>query len=65
MKSIGGLLPIDMLERIARPGTTLPKMKREDFHLLANDHVNECIKLSWSRLMNHWKISVKIENDVS
>ena len=54
VKSEGGLLPSDILHRIAANDRTLPGMRKEDYHLGKNETVAEAITRSWNRLVGLW-----------
>lgn len=49
----GGLLPADLLARIASPSPTLAGVTSEAYHL-SGQRLSEAINRSWSRLVAAW-----------
>ena len=54
IRTEGGLLPASLLERIARPGTTLPGLDTDSYHLAKGERFGEVINRSWLRLVGVW-----------
>lgn len=54
VRSEGGLLPIDFLERIARLDGDIDGLKAEQYHLLKHEKINEAINRAWDRLVGCW-----------
>ncbi len=54
IRTEGGLLPADLLQRIVS-GKDLPGLRPEDYHLAANERLNEAISRSWNRLLGVWQ----------
>lgn len=52
--SVGGLLPIPILERIATEIETLPGGRAEDYELLPGKRLREIINRSWNDLLGAW-----------
>ncbi|MFQ5744569.1 MAG: restriction endonuclease, partial [Acidobacteriota bacterium] len=50
----GGLLPSDLLERIAQGDKDLEGLAPDDFHLVKGERINEVITRSWNRLLGAW-----------
>jgi hypothetical protein len=53
VKTEGGLLPADLLQRIA-DGRDLPGLRAEDYHLLPGERLNEAINRAWNRCLGAW-----------
>jgi hypothetical protein len=53
--SEGGLLPPDLLERIASLDKTVPGLVPADYHLDEGQQHGEAISRSWSRLLPAWR----------
>lgn len=51
----GGLLPLDLLQRIVLEDKTLPGLSDEAYHLLGGDRLRDAINRSWSQLTTVWK----------
>lgn len=49
----GGLLPADLLQRVAQRDSDLSGLRQEDYHL-ADLPLNEAIVRSWNRLVGAW-----------
>lgn len=54
IRSEGGLLPSDLLQRILDTKERLPGTNPEDYGLPRTERVNEVITQSWNRLRKHW-----------
>ncbi|HXF62088.1 MAG TPA: hypothetical protein VNK95_10750, partial [Caldilineaceae bacterium] len=57
VKTEGGLLPMDVLQRIAE-GEGLPGLQPEDYHL-SGERLNEAISRSWPRCQKAWRVFVE------
>jgi len=55
IRTEGGLLPIDFLQRIASGRDDVPGLSPRDYHLAANERLNEAISRSWNRLLGVWQ----------
>ena len=53
--SEGGLLPMDLLERVAALESSLPGLKPQDYGLSRTERINEAVNRSWSRLVPIWQ----------
>jgi methylase of polypeptide subunit release factors len=51
----GGLLPADLLQRVADGDRTLPSLAPADYHLTPGERLNEAITRSWTRLTGAWR----------
>lgn len=54
IRSEGGLLPTDLLQRLIDPADHLPGKQPEDYHLDKGERLTEVITLSWHRLRRRW-----------
>ncbi len=54
VKTEGGLLPADLLQRIA-DGDNLPGLRPVDYHLYEGERVNEAVNRAWNRCVGAWK----------
>jgi hypothetical protein len=54
IRTEGGLLPHDLLQRIAARDPKLPGMKDEDYDLLEHEREGEVVNRSWTRLLAAW-----------
>src|SRR5450759_5667372 len=54
VRTEGGLLPSDVLARIANNDPGLAGLKPLDYHLNANERIGEMINRSWNRAMGAW-----------
>ncbi|MCL6640867.1 MAG: SAM-dependent methyltransferase, partial [Candidatus Rokubacteria bacterium] len=54
VRSEGGILPPDLLRRIADGDPSLGGLRAEDYHLAAGERLNEAINRSWNRLVGAW-----------
>jgi hypothetical protein len=54
VKTQGGLLPPEVLERIAAGDSTLPGADRATYHLAEHERLGEAINRSWNRLLGLW-----------
>lgn len=52
--SEGGILPTDLLARIAALDKGLVGLRPEDYHLAPGEKLNEAINRSWNRLQGAW-----------
>ena len=55
VRTEGGLLPADLLARIADNDPTLPGLTPTDYHLLASERLTEAIARAWTRLTGAWR----------
>lgn len=55
VRTEGGLLPADVLARIANNDQTLQGLEPTDYHLLANERITEAIARAWTRLTGAWR----------
>ncbi len=53
--TVGGLLPVDLLVRIAAGDGDLPAIKASDYGLAATERTREAIARSWNRLSGLWQ----------
>ncbi|MCK9464086.1 MAG: N-6 DNA methylase [Proteobacteria bacterium] len=51
----GGLLPSDLLERIAAGDKVVPGLNVTDYHLVGTETFGEAVSRAWSRLVAAWK----------
>ena len=51
----GGLLPADLLQRVADGDRTLGGLTPADYHLAPGERLNEAITRSWTRLTGAWR----------
>ena len=54
VKTEGGILPADLLQRIA--DGEVEGLKPTDYHLSASDRLNEAINRSWLHLLGRWQV---------
>jgi len=54
VRSVGGLLPSDLLMRVLSGDSTLPGLKPADYHLGAGESVREAANRAWSYLTGTW-----------
>jgi hypothetical protein len=54
VKTEGAILPADLLQRVA-DGREVEGLRPEDYHLAANERLNEAISRSWNRLLGVWQ----------
>jgi hypothetical protein len=55
IRTEGGLLPADLLQRIVHGDKDLPGLDDASYHLVAGERLNERISQSWNRLLGTWK----------
>lgn len=55
IRTEGGLLSRDLLERVAAGDKTLAGMAPEAYHLAPNEKLGEAITRSWNRLVGAWQ----------
>jgi hypothetical protein len=55
IRSEGGLLPPDLLQRVAANDAGLPGLKPQDYHLDRSERINEAVNRSWARLTALWR----------
>ncbi|MDO9530030.1 MAG: N-6 DNA methylase [Syntrophales bacterium] len=55
IRTEGGLLPADLLQRIADGDGDIEGLKPADYHLYPGEKLNEAINRSWNRLTGAWK----------
>ncbi|HOU14101.1 MAG TPA: hypothetical protein PKZ84_13395 [Anaerolineae bacterium] len=54
IKTEGGILPADLLQRIAE-GRDLEGLRPEDYHLFPGERLNEAISRAWNRCLGAWQ----------
>ena len=54
IRSEGGLLTSDLLQRIADGDPKLGGIRPQDYHLAPNERINEVVNRSWNRLTSVW-----------
>lgn len=54
VRSEGGLLPAEFLERLAAADNSLPGLTPADYHLGPRERLGEAINRSWSQLLGSW-----------
>jgi len=54
VRTEGGLLPADLLQRIAAGDSDLEGLKPSDYHLAGTERLNEAISRAWNRLLGAW-----------
>ena len=54
VRTEGGLLPADLLQRIAAGDSDLEGLKPSDYHLAGGERLNEAISRAWNRLLGAW-----------
>lgn len=54
VRTEGGLLPSDLLQRIADNDRSLEGLTLESYHLASGERLNEAITRSWNRLLGAW-----------
>jgi len=54
VRTEGGLLPADLLQRIAAGDSELEGLKPSDYHLAGGERLNEAISRAWNRLLGAW-----------
>jgi len=55
VRTEGGLLPADLLARVASGDRSVPGVAPSDYHLVPGERLNERITRSWNRLVGAWK----------
>ena len=55
VRSVGGLLPSDLLARVAASDPELPGTGVDDYHLAAGERLREVVARSWHRLVGAWE----------
>ncbi len=55
VRTEGGLLPPDLLQRVSQGDSGLRGLKTDDYHLDKGTRFNEAINRSWNRLTGAWK----------
>lgn len=55
VRSVGGLLPSDLLARVAAADGDLPGISRDDYHLDPGHQLREAVARSWNRLRGVWE----------
>lgn len=55
VRTEGGLLPADLLQRIARGDTGIDGVSPEAYHLAGGEKLNEAISRSWNHLLGTWE----------
>lgn len=59
VRSEGGLLPADLLTRVAALDASLGGLAPEDYHLAPGERLGEAIARSWARLTAAWELFVR------
>ena len=54
VRSEGGILPTELLQRVALGDSSLPGLEPDDYHLDKSEQVGEAINRSWARLLGCW-----------
>ena len=54
LKTEGGLLPVDLLQRLAEGDKELAGLSPESYHLAPNEKLGEVINRAWNRLVGAW-----------
>lgn len=54
VRTEGGILPADLLARLAAGDQSLEGSKAEDYHLAPGERINEAITRAWNRLTTAW-----------
>jgi hypothetical protein len=54
IRTEGGLLPADLLSRVASLDRDLDGLSPEAYHLLANERIGEAVTRSWNRMVGAW-----------
>jgi hypothetical protein len=70
IKTEGGLLPREVLARVAAEDADLPGMEQQAYHLPPNERLGEAINRSWNRLLGLWEayseaLNGRPENDAA
>jgi len=55
VRSEGGLLPYDLLQRIALEDKTVPGLSPETYHLEPGDRFRDATNRAWTRLVTAWR----------
>jgi hypothetical protein len=55
IRTEGGLLPADLLSRVAAQDRDLPGVRPADYHLVQGELLGERVTRSWNRLTGAWK----------
>ena len=55
IRTDGGLLPADLLTRVATQDRDLPGVRPADYHLVPGELLGERVTRSWNRLVGAWK----------
>lgn len=55
LRTEGGLLPPDLLQKISLSDKSLDGLSLESYHLNPNERINEAASRSWNRLVNAWQ----------
>ena len=59
IRSEGGLLPPDLLQRVAEGDSDLKGLKPTDYHLATGERINEAVNRSWNRLVGAWIVGAQ------
>jgi hypothetical protein len=54
VRTEGGLLPPDLMQRVAAGDRSLPGLTPESYHLARGERLNETITRSWNRVRSTW-----------
>lgn len=55
IRTEGGLLPVDLLSRVAAGDPTVGGLKDADYHLAPGERIGEQITRAWNRLVEAWR----------
>jgi len=55
IRTVGSILPTDILQRISEGDSGLKGLSPKDYHLVEGEKLNEFINRSWNRLLGAWK----------
>ena len=54
VRTEGGLLPADLLQRVVGGDSELDGLKPSDYHLAGTERLNEAVSRAWNRLLGAW-----------
>ena len=55
IRTVGAILPAELLQRIINGDTTLEGLKPTDYHLSPGERLNEAATRAWNRMTGVWK----------